>query len=118
MYIAEDRMTSRDDVRFLFILPCGLAVTGKPQEAKSDMCLHRENCSTCRAVSYVNTVDLFDRRRVRRELVIPKEDASITTTLCVLHEGIIPPKSIVDMMIYDRLQNDPKDPGFKLLPMW
>ena len=93
---------------------------GRPNDAKEHMRVHRENCSICKPVNYVNIVELWGRCRVRRELVLPKEHEAITINLLILRAGIIPPGHMVRQMIYDReLQDDEKCPGeFARLPEW
>lgn len=104
--------------RLLFVCPCGIHITGKPEEAKADMQLHRENCETCKKISFVNTVELFGRNLVKREFVITRDEESSVISMIILRDGVIPPGRVVRLMIQGELPLDAEHPELRRLPAW
>ena len=113
-------MTMTDtQLRLLFICPCKVHISGRPEDAKLDVQKHRRYCSVCNAAKYINTIELFGLHKLKREFVIPPSQAAITTTMAVLHAGIVPPGPVVQQMVHDaNLPVDGSDSTFHRLPAW
>jgi len=106
-------------LRLLFVCPCGVHINGRPEDAKADVERHRRYCTTCKATRYVNTLELFGMHQLKREFVIPPDQAAITTSMVLLHAGLVPPGSIVQQMVHDAtLPVDESDSAFHRLPAW
>lgn len=106
------------DIRLLFVLPCGIHITGKPHEAKADMECHRRNCDTCNHVSFVNRLDLIGRNLVKRESLLTRDEEPTAITLIILHSGIIPPGNVVRQMVNSELPRDTEHPELWRLEPW
>ena len=112
-------MEAETKVRLLFVCPCGINVSGSPIDAKADVQIHRENCRTCAGINYVNTLQIFGRRSLQREHVIPADQMNITMNMLILFGGVIPPGYIVQRAITDaNLPENENQPGMRVLPDW
>jgi len=106
-------------LRLLFVCPCKVHISGRPEDAKADIERHRRYCTTCKGAKYINTLKLQGLYQLKREFVIPPDQADITTTMVLLHAGVVPPGSIVQQMIHDAaLPVDVADSAFYRLPAW
>jgi len=108
-----------DTLRLMFVCPCKVHITGRPDDAKADLERHRRYCTTCKRTKYMNTLELFGLYQLKREFVIPPDQADITMTMVLLHVGAVPPGAIVQQMVHDAtLPVDTLDATFHRLPAW
>lgn len=105
-------------MRLLFALPCGMHITGNPDEAKADAKVHRANCTSCKPVSFVNRIDLIGRCLVKREFVLTRDEDKTAISMIILQSGIIPPGHVVDKMIHSELPADNEHPELLRLETW
>lgn len=110
-----------EKARLLFLMPCGDQILGLPKIAWADAKAHRDGCSDCKAVSYTNSIDVYARRRVKRELPMPPVNSSgqpAVITKIMLHTGVIPPKKILNQIVYGVMQPDEKNPELWVADKW
>jgi hypothetical protein len=105
-------------IRSMWIMPCGVMITGKLVDSWLDARKHRKHCPTCGPVSYTETIELFGKRRLERERNVPEIDRQCIVTRIILHEGIVPPMNIITTMVHGHLEEDEKAPGRYRMPEW
>lgn len=106
-------------VRLQIVCPCGAQITGRTDDAKNDLCNHRNRCRACNGIEFVNTLHVYGSRSLKREMRFRPDTMREAIHVIVLHAGVILPGNVVNAAITDELLvEDPSAPDCLRLPEW
>ena len=93
--------------RYVYVIPCGMTITGVDGHAYRDFVNHRAYCPRCKETKDFNPIDVYKDGRILRvggaSFRPVSEYEGLTITRVGFEDGFIPPKPAIDKIIYGPL---------------